>query len=117
MHPGGIVYPLKLGKEEVIETFVNARLLRKTIFCWVFFAFAFIFNFSIFLQRPEDKASLFLALFTLIQGLRFFSTEAMIYRYLPDETNLKAHFNLRLMITTTLLGFIMKMEALLGELS
>jgi hypothetical protein len=45
-----------------------------------------ISNTSLFVLRPEDKPSLLMAGFSLIMGLRFFSTEALLTRIFTEPT-------------------------------
>jgi hypothetical protein len=47
-----------------------------------------ISNTSLFVLRPEDKPSLLMAGFSFVMGLRYFSTEAILPRLVPEATML-----------------------------
>ena len=101
-HPGNFIAPLYLGSERFIRERESAHF-NTVYFCIGLFMTAMIFNLSLFLQRPEDRGSLYLTLFTLTQAIRYCSTEHLIYRFYPEFSTDKELLNQQFVTMTTAL--------------
>ncbi len=93
---------------------LSPRLVLKDQFqvmeaCFVLgmFFLLVITNTSLFALRPEDKPSLLMAGFSLIMGLRFFCTEAILTRLFPEPTMLNFRLTVYPNALALPLGFAM----------
>jgi signal transduction histidine kinase/class 3 adenylate cyclase/DNA-binding NtrC family response regulator len=77
----------------------------QTFFVLGMFFLLFISNFGLYVLRPEDKPSLLIAIFSLLMGLRYFSTEALLSRFVPEPSYLTYALTVLPIVWSLCLGF------------
>lgn len=77
----------------------------QTFFVLGMFFLLFMSNLGLYALRPEDKPSLLIGIFSLLMGLRFFSTEALLSRFVPEPTYLTYALTVLPIIWGLCLGF------------
>jgi signal transduction histidine kinase/class 3 adenylate cyclase/DNA-binding NtrC family response regulator len=77
----------------------------QTFFVLGMFFLLFISNLGLYVLRPADKPSLLIALFTLLMGFRYFSTEALLSRFVPEPSYLTYALTVLSIVWSLCLGF------------
>ncbi len=79
--------------------------LMQTFFVLGMFFLLFISNLGLYLLRPADKPSLLIGLFSLLMGARYFSTEALLSRFIPEPSYLTYALTVLPIVWSLCLGF------------
>jgi len=77
----------------------------QTFFVLGMFFLLFISNLGLYVLRPEDRPSLLIALFALLMGIRYFSTEALLTRLVPEPYPITYLLTILPIIWSLCLGF------------
>ncbi|HYX36248.1 MAG TPA: 7TM diverse intracellular signaling domain-containing protein [Oligoflexus sp.] len=83
--PFGLVEKLQLGPADVFEK--KARQHYYEVFLVLgLFLLLVVFNLALFIQRPTEKANLYLSFFALCFGLRYIGTEGVLAQWVVTPT-------------------------------
>jgi signal transduction histidine kinase len=80
---GGSAEALDFGTFEALQAEAT-QTLNEAHFLIGIFALLVLFNLSLFIQRPDDRGSLWLAGFAALHLIRFGGTERLLWHYFPS---------------------------------
>jgi hypothetical protein len=81
--PGGLHFVPELGRWDILLK-QEAHTSHESFWILGMFSLLFVTNLSLFILRRDDHASLMMSLFSLVMGLRFASTEAVLSVFFPE---------------------------------
>lgn len=83
--PGGFHFPPEMASWTFIQEH-ESRTAYETFWILGMFSLLFVSNLSLFILRRDDHASFMMSLFSLVMGLRYASTEAVLSMYFPEPS-------------------------------
>lgn len=92
---GGAIYPLILGTEKDLLAQRETKRSRDFLVLGVLLVMS-LYHFALFSQRPEDRASLWFALFNAAITLRMLLTEKYIQTWFPEPDELSFEWMMKL---------------------
>ncbi len=80
---------IRLSPAPFLSRAQDRKVIEDSVF-YGFFLLAALFNILIYLQRPQEKSSLFIALFSVVNSLRWASNSFIHNIYFPELSQLEA---------------------------
>lgn len=96
--------PILGSQAKVFQIYVRERIF--SFFLLGAFFLTVIYNISLFLQRTEDKGSLWLAFLSVIFGIRYFLTERLLEYFYTEPSAIVFELSIRAQIVSVALAFL-----------